>query len=74
MGADVVVGELGGVGCSTGLNNRSVSGSLCSRLSGIATCHGDSRRFPTLGDGCDSIQSGPPSQTTSLCFSNKGVV
>ena len=67
-------GESGGVGCSSGLIDCCVSGSLRSRLSGIATCCGDSCRFPVLGEGCDSFQIGPSSQTNSLCFSNKGVV
>jgi len=43
-------------------------------LSGIVTCCGDSCRFPVLGEGCDSFQDGPSSQTNSLCFSNKGTV
>jgi len=67
-------GEPGGVGCSSGLIDRSVSGSLCSRLSGIATCCGDSRCFPVLGRGCDSTQIGPFSRINSLCFSGNGVV
>jgi len=66
------LGESGGVGCSTGLNDCSVSGSLCSRLSGISTCRGDSRRFPVVGGGC--VQVGPFSLVNSSCFSNKGVV
>jgi len=62
------------VGCSSGLIDHDVSGSLCSRLSGIATCCGDSRCFDVLGEGCDSFQDGPSSQVNSSCFSNKGVV
>jgi len=62
------------VGCSSGLINRGFSGSLRSRLSGIATCRGDSCRFPVLGEGCDVFQDGPSSQVNSLCFSSKGTV
>ena len=62
------------MGCSSRLIDRDVGGSLRSRLSGIATCRGDSCRFPVLGEGCDSFQVGPSSQTNSLCFSNRGVV
>ena len=62
------------MGCSTGLIDRDVSGSLRSRLNGIATCRGESCHFPVLGEGCDSFQDGPSSQTNSSCFSNKGVV
>jgi len=67
-------GESGGVGCSFRLIDRSASGSLRSRLSGIATCHGDSCLFPEMGEGCNFVQVGPSSQTNSSCFSNKGVV
>ena len=67
-------GESGGVSCSSGLIDRSSCGSLRSRLSGIATCHGDSRRFPVLGEGCFSAHDGPSSQVNSSCFSNKGVM
>jgi len=45
-------GESGGVGCSSGLIDRSVSRSFRSRLSGIAMCHGDSCCFPVIGEGC----------------------
>ena len=62
------------MGCSSRLIGRGVSGSLRSCLSGIATCHGDSCRFPVIGEGCDSFQVGPSSQTNSLCFSGNGVV
>ena len=68
------MGESGGVGCSSGLIDRGASGSLRSRLSGIATCCGDSCHFPVLGEGCDSFQIGPSSRTNSLCFLSKGVV
>jgi len=62
-GGNAVVGfgESGGVGCSSGLIDRGSSGSLCSHLSGIATCRGDSRLFPVLGEGCAPFQDGPPS-------------
>jgi len=62
------------VGCSSGLIDCGISGSLRSRLSGIVTCHGDSCHFPVLGEGCDSFQVGPSSRTNSLCFSTKGMV
>ena len=68
------LGESGGVGCSSGLIDRSRCGSLCSRLSGIATCRGDSHRFPVLGEGCSSAHNGPSLQVNSSCFSNKGVM
>jgi len=67
-------GESGGVGCSSGLIDHGASGSLRSRLSGIATCCGDSCLFPVLGEGCDFFQTGPSSRTNSSCFSGKGVV
>ena len=67
-------GESGGVGCSSGLIDRCVSGSLRSRLSGIATCRSDSRRFPVLGEGCDSFQEGPSSRVNSSCLLIKGTV
>jgi len=37
-------------------------------------CCGDSCCFPVLGEGCDSFQTSPSSQTNSLCFSGRGVV
>ena len=67
-------GESGGVGCSSGLIDRSSCGSLRSRLSGIATCRGDSRRFPVLGEGCFSAHDGPSFRVNSSCFSSKGVI
>jgi len=67
-------GEPGGVGCSSGLIDHSRCGSLRSRLSGIATCCGDSRRFPVLGEGCFSAHDGPSLRVNSSCFSNKGVM
>jgi len=68
------LGESGGVGCSSGLMDRSKCGSLRSRLSGITTCRGDSRRFPVLGEGCSFIHDGSFLSVDSPCFSNKGVV
>ena len=67
-------GESGGVGCSSGLIDRSRCGSLHSRLSGIATCRGDSCCFPVLGEGWFSAHNGPSLQVNSSCFSNKGVM
>jgi len=61
IGATITIRESGGVGCSSGLIDLSVSRSLCSRLSGIAMCRGDSCRFPVAGEGCDSFQDGPSS-------------
>jgi len=61
------------VGCSSGLIDHGVSDSLRSRLSGIATCRGDSRHFPILGDGWDSFQDGPSLRVNSSCFSNRVV-
>jgi len=78
-GGVVALGESGGVGCSSGLIDLSVGGSLCWRLSGIAICHGDSCRFPVIGDGCLLDQLGGPSLRTigsssvSGCLGN-GVV
>ena len=66
------MGESGGVGCSSGLIDRSRFGSLRSRLSGITTCRGDSRRFPVLGEGC--FHDGPSLLVNSSCFSIKGVM
>jgi len=68
------LGDSGGVGCSSGLIDRPGFGSLCSRLSGIATCRGDSRRFPVLGEGCSFIHDSPSLRVNSSCFSTKGVV
>ena len=50
-GVDIaeLLGESGGVGCSSGLIGRGVSRSLRWRLSGMATCCGDVRRFPVNG-------------------------
>jgi len=54
--------------------DRSKCGSLRSRLSGIATCRGDSRRFPVLGEGWFSAHDGPSLRVNSSCFSSKGVM
>jgi len=68
----VLRGESGGVGCSSGLIDLSVTGSLRSRLSGIATCRGDSCRFPVIGDGCLLDQLGGPSLLTNGSSSVRG--
>ena len=68
----VVLGESGGVGCSTGLIDRSIPGSLRSRLSGISTCRGDSCRFPVIGEGCELAQLGGPSLLTNGSSSVRG--
>ena len=68
------MGESGGVGCSLGLMDRSRCGSLHSRLSGIATCRGDSCRLPVLGEGCSFAHDGPSLRVNSSCFSIKGVM
>ena len=67
------------MGCSLGLIDHSVSGSLCSCLSGIATCCGDSCCFPVMGDGCEPDHLVGPSFLTnglsseSLCLGNRVV-
>jgi len=68
----VVLGESGGVGCSSGLIDCSISRSLHSHLSSIATCCGDSCRFPVIGEGCDFDQLGGPSLLTSSLSSVRG--
>ena len=68
----IVLGESGEVGCSSGLIDHSDSGSLCSHLSGIATCCGDSRCFPVIGDGCALDQLGGPSLLTNSSSSIRG--
>jgi len=74
------LGESGGVSRSSGLIDLLVTGSLRSRLNGIATCRGDSCHFPVIGDGCSSDQLGGPSSLTNGssfvrgCLGNKGVV
>jgi len=60
------------VGRSSGLIDRSVTGSLCSHLSSIATCHGDSCRFPVIGEGCKLAQEGGPSLLTNGLSSVRG--
>ena len=71
-GGVVALGESGGVGCSSGLIDLSVGGSLCWRLSGIAICCGDSCRFPVIGDGCLLDQLGGPSLLTKGSSSVNG--
>jgi len=66
------LGESGGVGCSSGLIDLSVSGSLHSCLSGIATCCGDSCHFPVIGNGCALDQLGGPSLLTNGSSSVRG--
>jgi len=68
----VSLGESGGVGFSPGLIDRSVAGSLCSHLSGIVTCHGDSCHFPVIGKGCDPAQLGGPFLLTNGLSSING--
>jgi len=68
----VLLGESGGVGCSSGLVDLSVSGSLRSCLNGIAICHGDSCRFPVIGEGCLLDQLGGPSLLTNGSSSVRG--
>jgi len=68
----VLWGESGGVGCSSGLIDLSVTGSLRSRLSGIATCHSDSCHFPVIGDGCLLDQLGGSSLLTNGLSSVRG--
>ena len=70
--AAVVLGESGGVGCSSGLIDRSISGSLRSCLSGIVTCRGDSCCFPVIGEGCRLDQLGGPSLLTNGSSSVRG--
>jgi len=71
-GGVVALGESGGVGCSSGLIDLSVGGSLRSCLSGILTCRGDSCRFPVIGDGCLFDQLGGPSLLTKGSSSVNG--
>ena len=66
------IGESGGVGRSLGLIYHEVSGSLHSRFNGIATCCGDSCRFPIMGDGCMLDQLGGPSLLTNGLSSVRG--
>ena len=68
----MLLGESGGVGCSSGLIDRGVSGSLRPHLSGIATCLGDSCRFPVIGDGCSLDQLGGSSLLTNGLSSVRG--
>ena len=59
---------------SSGFIDCGASGSLCLRLSGMATYRGDFRCFPVLGEVCKSIQIGPPGLVNSSCLLNRGVV
>ena len=68
----VLWGESGGVSCSLGLIDLSVSGSLCLRLSGIAMCRGDFCCFPIMGEGCLLDQLGGPSLLTNGSSSIRG--
>ena len=68
----IVFGESGGVGFSSGLIDRSVSGSLRSCLSGIAMCRGDSCHLPMIGEGCELAQLGGPSLLTNSLSSVRG--
>ena len=68
----VLLGESGGVSCSSGLIDLSVSGSLRLCLNGIATCRGDSCRFPVVGDSCSLDQLGGPSLLTNGSSSVRG--
>jgi len=68
----VLLGESGGVGCSSGLIDLSISGLFRSRLNGIAMCHGDSCCFPVIGDGCSLDQLGGPSLLTNGLSSVRG--
>jgi len=68
----VLLGESGGVGCSSGLIDRSIGGSLCLCLSDIVICHGDSCHFPVDGDGCEATQLGGPSLLISGSSSIRG--
>jgi hypothetical protein len=68
----VVLGESGRVGCSTGLIERGVPGSLRIHLGSVATCRGESCRFPVTGDGCSLNQLGGPSLLTNGSSSVRG--
>jgi len=66
------LGESGGVGCSLGLIDLPVSGSLHSHLSGIAMCHGDSCRFPVIGSDWTCFHSGGVGLLDDGSFSVRG--
>ena len=68
----IALGESGGVGCSLGLIDCCVSGSLHSCLSGIATCRSNSCHFPVMGDGCSLDHLGGPSLLTNSSSSIRG--
>ena len=73
-GVDTAIdlGESGGVGCSSGLMDCSVAGSLHSHLSSMVMCHGDSCCFPMMGEGCALDQLGGPSLLTNGSSSISG--
>ena len=68
----MLLGESEGVGCSSGLIDLSVIGSLRSRLSGIVMCCGDSCCFPVISEGCLLDQLGGPSLLTNGLSSVRG--
>ena len=68
----MLLGESGGVGCSSGLIDLSVSRLVCSCLSGIVTCHGDSCHFPVMGEGCLLNQLGGSCLLTNGSSSVRG--
>jgi len=68
----IALGESGGVGCSAGLIDCFISGSLRSRLSGIVICCGDSCHFPVIDEGCALDQLGGPSLLTNSSSSIRG--
>jgi len=67
-----VLGESGGVGCSSGLFDRGISGSLRLCLSGITICRSDSCHFPVVSEGCVLVQLGGPSLLTNGSSSIRG--
>ena len=68
----IALGELGGVGLSSGLIDCSMAGSLRSRLSSIVTCHGDSCCFPIIGNSCSFDHLVGLSVLTNSSFSMSG--
>jgi len=68
----VVLGESGGVGCSSGLIDCSTSGLLHLHLKSIETYCGDSCHFPMSSEGWDPAQLGGPSLLTSGSSSVRG--
>ena len=73
-------GDPGGVGGSIGLIDCSVLGSLCSYLSSIMTCCGDSICLPVNGMYVQLSHSGKGASLTSCsssmrgCLGSRGVV